>query len=614
MIRSVLALMCLKLNLLKRVWYFWVIQILILAYSIYCITYYLYLEGDPGSTIKYSSYIVTLGMLNFTILGYRNSLQDKGYNVYFSSINVPYLLRNVVNLIIVNLINLLFVSINLLYILIYYVISHANINLYIDTLLYLLNNWCFPFLISSILGLTIGLLNFKKFGFLMLIIICLLLTPINNVLIPLFSAMNIRYSDELLSYFNNINVSIIEPDMPYNTYFGEEIFWLKKLIFTIFLIIIFVIVALRNQVGNGSRNLLFLSIISVLLLNSLNPYVFKNEKSADSYYQPLVDIEKESFKYQINSYNIDIYMEKRPSYKVNMKITQLRSKKIIFSLYQGFSVLNITLNNKKLHFNTVGDFIIVQLPERLDSFSIEVSYIENQKSTGLFLPINYGWLPSNSILPTRLRIMDQPMQKPNLDQLQRKYTLKIHKSKKPIFTNINKTSEGAYEGYSDGLSVFAGNLKTKFYKGYSFIYPYTWLLEEAFLDKYLLTLQQVLKDYNQSNNTNYELPKKIYMMPLLDRSNSNLIDYMSLTNNLLIVQLEPSKVSMLKEPIPLIAYQLPFAIEKRILMNVTQNGILRIMNTTAEAGIQLNKKLGLNEGKRTYGDFLLHFGDERKNK
>lgn len=575
----------------------------LLVYGGYITYEFLISDNDAGNTLQLSSFLIQSGMLFFMLLGFQFAKKNIKNIVLHEVIGS----RNIRKIHVVNIINLLimsflFVVLTIIFLLICYSVESTMISFAKETLLYLVHYWLLPFWIMGIVGYTFGINTNSKIIYVLLISIWTLVSPtnlqyFNNLLnnVPIM---------ESIKWLENLNLGVDDLSQPYHAFFGFEYNWPKRI--SLFLIILTLclnsVITLKNK---KLQRLNLVIVIAAILAFSFYPNGYE-KREIDNIERFIEDYKyynnpsyvmkyKNLFNYEIES--VDLKVENFDQFNVDavMRISHNNQNKLAFTLYQGFTVSKVRLNNgKNITFHQEGDYVVVFLPvQSRNQIDLQITYsgkgsnFRPATSKYIYLPADFRWVPSNQPSMTHFMFNDdmipssEPSPKIN-------YTLKYSGSKKLDYINLTKKDSENFEGRTSGISLILGNITTTRYNEQIIYYPSSWTLYNNDLKKYLNKFNHMLKKYNGLFNTNFKLPNEIILLPNMD-INSN-YSYMNSfgDDDHIILQINPVGLTKLMELNEVVPYQIERAFVKRGINNVNEYAAWFVYNSLL--GSYLNHK------------------------
>lgn len=515
-----------------------ILLILAMSYNLYLYANYLFTVYEPGQVFVKSSYSVQGGILAFIMLGIHLERAEKICNIkeVIETIHNGMIKKIIAKFLFVLMITTMYVLINIVSI--YFLFSINKIpfsSFYTDGIKYMLLYWEISFIISAMIGFFIAHCFKGKIVYIIALVIWLLISPMNY---PFFIQLGILFkldnTFELLDFFNLGQNNIY---YPYNSFYGfslENFQWIKKLLFFSILFGLNLIVIFRKGIQKSKTIILliivcgFISIFSVKELKGEQQILrFDREKDAiakkDSEYYQNTELKSEYIvNFKINSYNIDLNVNKNLSAEVEVELENISKnyeKEIHLLLYNGFSIKELkTSDGDKVSFQQNKDNVIVNLNNEIkpnEKVKLKFKYegvsspffVANNRA--IYLPNYYAWIPMVSEFNTiminegfnAVRLPIVPKNKIN-------YFLKINENLN-IYTNLEKEYHNTWKGTSnDGIYIVKGSVDEEIIDQTSVIYPLTWERTlssfNSFKENVDKRIDKIINDLNLNNTVNID--------------------------------------------------------------------------------------------------------------
>lgn len=530
---------------------------------------------DIAQTLQMTGFLITFGMLFFILLGFQTARKNNTILFLLKTINRGYFKVHMYSFVFLLVVILSFVSAIIFCLNTFYFIIDPNNSFYLESTLFLINNLLIPFIISGVLGYSIGLNTESRFSFVYLILIWAVFSPTNsNFFSNILNSFSFKVGFYLLK---NLNLGIANIHQLYQPFYGFELFWGKKIIFLLLLIgncmLLLAFPKFKLQSINKYLIIIVLLVYSLIPSSIGNTYDYKEFNRDYIYYQKQGKLSKfHLFDYQVDEMKIDVKNFDRFSVNLQMKIKGLKYSKIAFTLYKGFIITEVTDSiGGNLNFNQYGDYTIVELPKRQSTAELNIKYtgdgsLANPATTKyIYLPSDFGWLPTNIPAPTHIVFNDHYIANSLIPQSKINYHLTYEGIKQPNYINLKKSNYKTYTGSTTGVSLILGNLtktKTTIHGEKMVYYPKSWFVYKKDLEEYLSKFQKYISDYNSIFKTNYSLPEKIIFLPSMAINYQYMFYYVSSSDNELIIQVDPVKFTQVISLQNLIPYQIDRAIDK----------------------------------------------------
>jgi len=538
-------------------------------------------SNDAGNNLQLSSFLIQSGMLFFMLLGFQSAKKNIKSGSLFDVLGKDIRRIHVFNVLFLLLISLLFVLLILISILLYYRIGSSFTPFSAETFLFLIHYWLLPFWVLGIIGYVFGVNSNSKIIYVLLIIIWILVSPTNlNYFVNLIDNTRIWRGIEWLE---NLNLGVYDLSDLYHSFYGFEYNWIKKFM----LLFSMVIICFISFFSTNRRKLQILNIVAViivLLLFSLYPnrFIKKDIENIDhlikdyNYYNDStsLSIDKKLFDYDIKKVDLKIQNFKNFDVEAVMNITYRNQKELAFTLYQGFNVYEINLNNgEKVSFNQEGDYIIVYLPEHIQNkkqIDLNIKYsgmgstYRPATSKYIYLPADFGWIPSNQTSLTHFMFNDDILTTSIKAASKIKYTLNYCGANDLDYINLSEGNDGIFEGEAEGVTLILGNITNQTINGHKIFYPTSWFLYNREIEKYLNEFNIILKKYNHLFNAKYELPKEVILLPNMDMNNNYSYINSFSDKDHIILQINPVDLTKTVEINDLIPFQIERAFGNRI--------------------------------------------------
>lgn len=560
--------------------------IALLTYSLFVFYKLMFQLNDIENALQLSSFAIQSGMLFFILIGFRFARKNIDVSFLLNARKKSTYKLHLLSILLFILIGILIVFPIVGFTNIYYFIINPSNLFYHTSSLFFFNQWFLPFIIMGLIGYIVGINANTKFSYIALMLIWILLSPTNqDFVFHLLSNTNLTKGFSLLK---NLSIAITEPSELYRTFFGMELYWKKKgILLLILLMLVFISINTLRSNNWKKINLVMLTFSLVIyslvpgssLLGELNKNrLIEDFKTNIQYYkQEEQSLDKTLFDYKIGNYDMSIRNTNNFSINLDMRISNTKKNEIAFTLYKGFKILevNVLKDNiiKKTDFTQEGDYTKVFIPQELKgkSFTLNVIYVGNSSfsnpisSEHVYLPANFAWIPSNNNEKTHFVFGNQYLSSSFQEETKSLFRVRYEGDTEIDFINLDQINKSYYEGEAVGISLIIGELAQRKLKDkYTIFYPLSWFNYHEEFDDYIREFEEKLQLYNQIIKMNYELPEKIVILPSIDLNDSFMFKKSFSDKRHIIVQIDPKKLT---QSIPLnttIPYQIDAAFNKKI--------------------------------------------------
>jgi hydrogenase maturation factor len=495
-----------------------------------------------------SSYLVQSGIVFFIVLGiYLNKIDDDNKLNIIIKNSSSLLYRTISKIIFVMLLVIFICGISLLlfYILLFYR-GIDSINFYYLSFKYIFLYWGASIFVSFLLGMILGLWINKVHSYFLAIILSFFIGPLNSTIIPdnnIAAFLNLGQEDYELFYHPLYSFSL------------EKYQYIKRVLYiTVLMLIIGITLNVKMKKLNlGFNTFYVLSLLVVayclVMLNKSEQIVRFNPAPDGEIYKELTYYKQSQQtvpqpKLRIKDYDINLETNGILHAKVKMNVINEKEEKegVWLTLYHGFKIKSISVNNKNAPFQEHNDMIYIQTKNPGKYFTVEIEYegissplfFANQQA--VFLPCYFPWLPS---------ISDKPFMTTYEDMFHRNIPASSHKANyhltyrgnNKIYTNINHIGENTFKGTTEeGLTIVAGDVLERKINGTSVVIPSSWILALKSYDDFEKRIESILYDANLYYGYNYKIPDKVMILPKTTFYDSLFEDNAWLFNDHLIIQ------------------------------------------------------------------------------
>lgn len=391
---------------------------------------------------------------------------------------------------------LFFITIQIGLIFLYFFASDIPISsFYNQTILFIVVYWFFPFILSFFIGALIALLFGKnKISFVFIIFIWLLIGPMNTTIFSSFF-IHINSTDfKNLFYIGPFN--IFQPYIEFIGYNMTPSSFLKVIFWIVISLILITLTFFKLVRTRLQRGILFLSCISLLLVNTyIYTSIFQESQPTFHYAEKVKEIEYykgnnyfiplEQLQYDIQQYDIQLTSNEQITAKVDITLENVKSTNISFVLYHSYPVQKVTdSQGNQLPFIQKGDTVTINKDFNQSNgslsffYKIQDSFMIPISENYLYLPNYFSWIPTKAYhQPFALvnnfdenGFIALSMQNDKLID----YTL-TYKGDLSIYTNLIKNKDGIYRGsVTGGITITGGQVSTQTINGEEIIYPNSW--------------------------------------------------------------------------------------------------------------------------------------------
>lgn len=544
---------------------------LLLLYAGYLNYVFLFNVQDVGNLLQLSSFLIQSGMLFFMLLGFRIARKTMNEKHLSQIISSKMKIIHLFNTVFLFLITSLFVTIFIAFYMFYYEYMDPHNTFGIETLLFLVNYWLLPFVITALIGYLFGVNSTNAVIYGLLLIIWGVISPANlNFLSNLLANTQL---EEAVNWLKNLNIGIYNMSDLYHPFYGFEFEWLKKVGLLVFLLVLLFLSVISNGIKTARKLNLVLVVIGLLLYGSI-PYQFskqfindiqKQSEEYKYYSSELRVLEKEYFLYEILNMNVKIENKEQFNVNVEMTINNKNQTKLAFSLYKGFAIKNISLlNGQKLRFEQEGDHVIVEVPEDTVNSPITLKFaysgIGSSSNPALedyvYLPSDFNWLPSNHSAASRFLFSEEFIQASLKNEKTIEYTLTYEGKQSPSFINLKENKGSKYKGSTTGITLITGDLTKMELADKTVYYPRSWFVYNDDITSYINEFYYKLERYNDVFNTDYLMPENVVLMPSMDMNDTYMYVNSLADSDHILLQINPVLITQ-KIPInDLIPYQI----------------------------------------------------------
>lgn len=527
-----------ELKLLFRNKIVWIILPIILLYTTYVFYFFNIMEETAEQAIMSSSFVVQGALLGFMILGYyliRREKDNQCDELFFS---MPYgetykiIGKSLVSFFLITS----FVLMNSIILFIFYSVTNAPKELYIDSILYFILYWELGFIIAGLIGMIIGVFIKSRSAYITMFIIWLFIGPLNYYMFKILSTLT-NIDLRVVQYILNLGQHDIHA--PYKPIYGfplQNFNFTQRLLILFTLLAFFIVLYWRKSKKIVITTLVIFFIVFIPTFNNykLNFEVIKlyvsyshDEKYDLMYYFEHQDDEiiKSEIEFKIKTCDIDLNVDNEIKMNTKLKVQlEEASDRIVFSLYRNFKINSVKdEKGEVLKFNRKGDSVEVVFNEKVDrqqekiiTFNYEgySSPLFFADKNAVMLPAYFPYIPSNINAPAMACTTYGDFYR-NDCSYTADYTL-TYKGKHKMYTNLDKVGENKWQGNNvKGVTLVSGSVKEKTSDGITFYYPSVAKNGDNYyknqIDIYKTAIEKVNKDFGERLNTNV---KKVFFIPI----------------------------------------------------------------------------------------------------
>lgn len=480
------------------------------------------IQDDPGRALMGSAYVVVGGMILSLIWGYTSVNREKFSSLHETIQSYENGWRTTIIAKLLSLIaGLFFVYLFSLGILIIrFALADVPTDFWTLAFPYLLLYWILPFVVSGIIGMNIGLLTGEsKISYLLIFIVWLLFSPLATVFIDFPYNESISKTLSVLQLFNIGQSSMFTPfdpvyGLPLETYrWWKVLFWLSLSSAVLYILSSRKVFFQKQQMVFSFLSLITPALFLALWMQPDQPRFEEGATVSESYdnrYMERPDLTPFDPGFSIQAYDIQIRSDRQ--LYVNMKMDVMIDKplkELLFTLYHGFEIKEVTIGSDSIPFNQTGDEVILNLNQPLpkgEKVSLQWKYegisspyfFANEQA--VYLPNYFPWYPVSGKKPVALEYIkyNAEVQKQNIS-----YSLR-YEGPTPLYTNLPQTESNQWEGTAaQGITLVSGMVTQTYIDGMTVVHPISlFKMMQGFPD-FLQQVQQtreiLIKDLQVSN-------------------------------------------------------------------------------------------------------------------
>ncbi|MBP3041322.1 hypothetical protein J9303_17810, partial [Bacillaceae bacterium Marseille-Q3522] len=427
---------------------------------------------------------------------------------------------------------------------------------YVKSFYYILLYWGLTFFISMLMGILFAMVFKGKLVYPLAFLTWPFIGPINNMIFMQITAHTKLFNPYIFS--NIFNLGEYNPYASYNDMYGyslESFHWVKRWIWiSLISAAIFIVITMKNKeyrkLSLIGMIFFILSVIPAVFFITTPQFVLKNNGTLmdQPIYDPLYyrnydltvgdspNVQLKNFDIQLG---IDEFLE--ATVKVEMVNQEKKSiNKANFTLYHQFKVTKIKMNGKDVGFEQKRDLVTIFFPENIKpaeqneltfnyrGISSPLFFANNQ---AVYLPYYFPWIPSTNPNPS-IYMERMGMHRVNhQNEITTNYKLSYDGSNH-IFTNLEKTSGSIWEKETNGVTVVAGDIRTKKVANTNVIYPYNWEKGIKNFPEYKKLLMETATNIQHDLGLNaIEFPSTIMYLPVLSTGDMYDSEYFWMTKD-----------------------------------------------------------------------------------
>lgn len=343
---------------------------------------------------------------------------------------------------------------------------------------------CIYLLIPSVVGISFGLslsfLSNRLMGYLVIAISFLLSYVVKDLpaaLLYELTGLNAYYPFELLRIGPEIALSPI-----YAFGYPAQIHHMARLLFWL---CFFGGISLWNlNRMEPTRKRWNIRVVGILAALSLVTYFWPASRVAitsNPFYGLTADQEyyyqnpgsEKNVDWSITDYALEVQIFRKLNVKATLTLSQPVQGEMPFTLYHGYGVTDVKdAEGNELPFTQEGDYLTVQSATETQQLTLTYSgsggrYYSNEQ--GVSLPGSFVWYPHAG----KKILFDNPAGGFIWVNPETAVSFRVVvKYPKKIYSNLNETEKGIWEGQSTGLTLMSGMLTEEVQSGIRFVYPY----------------------------------------------------------------------------------------------------------------------------------------------
>lgn len=406
---------------------------------------------------------------------------------------------------------------------VFFAISEGSLTL--QYLLYIIVSILLNIFLICIAGIFIGsfsALKMKKIpAYLLMIFITIMTSRILDILwLALYTTTNI----DIFKITGLFELTTPSTNWTPNTAFGYSVlpYRFAVILFWIFIFAFGIIFSLHqiNKRKIKAITCIILSIICITVYYTPSSKVIMDQRNVNGpnadyeYYTKHEDeimIEKNNF--NISDLTMDISTNSMLKAKVVIKVDNKNLEKYKFTLYHGYNIKNIKINDKDVNFNRNLDYFEINNTQNYEIDTITINY-DGYSSRyysniqGTILP---GFLPFYPMAGYQ-EVYDLNYQSfvPNHSDKNINFNVNVS-SMKQFYSNLNESEKNHFSGNAESLSLVSGLYKSILVNDIKIIYPYLDIKE---MNKN--SIENYINKFKASNIDNNKI-KTIIILPSLNQ-------------------------------------------------------------------------------------------------
>lgn len=401
----------------------------------------------------------------------------------------------------------------------------SEVSLTLQYLLYIIVSILLNIFLICIAGIFIGsfsALKMKKIpAYLLMIFITIMTSRILDILwLALYTTTNI----DIFKITGLFELTTPSTNWTPNTAFGYSVlpYRFAVILFWIFIFAFGIIFSLHqiNKRKIKAITCIILSIICITVYYTPSSKVIMDQRNVNGpnadyeYYTKHEDeimIEKNNF--NITDLTMDISTNSMLKAKVVIKVDNKNLEKYKFTLYHGYNIKNIKINDKDVNFNRNLDYFEINNTQNYEIDTITINY-DGYSSRyysniqGTILP---GFLPFYPMAGYQ-EVYDLNYQSfvPNHSDKNINFNVNVS-SMKQFYSNLNESKKNHFSGNAESLSLVSGLYKSILVNDIKIIYPYLDIKE---MNKN--SIENYINKFKASNIDNNKI-KTIIILPSLNQ-------------------------------------------------------------------------------------------------
>ena len=362
------------------------------------------------------------------------------------------------------------------------------IHLYYEIFIYIFSYWGTALFGSYVIGMTVSLLSSTRWIQIAgAIIVWFLSSPF-----PTDWLRNFDFPKLILTGLYWLTRTERKINVDYNEFTGislSKIVIFKHLSFVLFtLFVLFLVIAIKNPrfysigtrikyAGTGFMLFIFFSLVlphsfSVLDRTSANSYTDLRLEEDKQFYgqQPVVD---DQTKNELIAKRYDIKLSHQGEtveYEadIELEVTSAMTDSYVFTLYRGFDVLSLTVNDEVANWTRNGDYLIIEQPNSKPShfqLKVQVTGQGGGKSlvtdNSFYLAEDFPWFPiaGKHAIAFVAPYFYEPQYISNMLPQESEFEVQVvSPPRQGVFSNLSSIGVNQFRGKAHGLMLVSSNL------------------------------------------------------------------------------------------------------------------------------------------------------------